>query len=74
MAVILPGDRYLDIAIEWLRNNEGDGEEQAACRTVAAWLANEQANRMVRTEARRAGIPVRKLREAIAKKGIDIVD
>lgn len=66
----MPPDEALSIAIAWLQCNEGeDGGEQAACYAVARWIDHERLERIIRNEARRAGIPTARLRRAMADGG-----
>lgn len=58
-----PTLEQLTLAAEWLDENEGGGEESAACAAVARWLREEAQARMVRGEARKAGVPVAALRK-----------
>jgi transcription initiation factor TFIIIB Brf1 subunit/transcription initiation factor TFIIB len=64
----MPDDDALDIAIEWLTCNEGEGAEGEACKAVARWLAFEQCERTVRTAARAAGVTVAQLRRRLQEK------
>lgn len=57
-----PTSEQIGIAIEWLYENEGDGEEGAACQAVAEWLSEKLENDEVRKSARDAGVPVKLLR------------
>jgi hypothetical protein len=61
----LPTDA-LDIAISWLRANEGDNGEADACNAVADWLEQEEQSKLLRKAAREAGVPVAKLRKLAA--------
>ncbi len=67
----LPTDGQMDIAIMWLRNNEGDGGESDACRAVADWLSARQGDRFLRSEARKAGVPIAKLRARLAARAAE---
>ena len=66
-AIRMPRDELLRIAIAWLENNEGDGIEKEACEAVAEWLQHELNERFLRDEARKAGIPVARLRRKLAE-------
>lgn len=57
-----PTDQQFEIAILWLENNEGEGEEGVACKAVAEWLEEFLRNRTIRSAARKAGVPIAKLR------------
>jgi hypothetical protein len=60
-----PTDEQIEIARLWLESNEGEGEEHAACIAVANWLLHYAYERMLRQEARRAGITVGRLRRQL---------
>lgn len=62
-----PTDQQIEIACLWLEANEGEGEERQACRSVAAWLEHQAAGRMLRQEAKTAGIPVAAVRRRLAE-------
>jgi hypothetical protein len=68
-SIRMPRDELLLVAIMWLESNEGDGIEEEACRAVAGWLRREKDERFLRDEARKAGVPVARLRRALAAKG-----
>lgn len=61
-----PPRETLDIAIAWLRANEGDGPERPACLAVAAYLEAIETDRTIKAAAREAGIPVAKVRQRLA--------
>jgi hypothetical protein len=65
MALAFPSDEAVQIATEWLGVNEGDDGEAEACPRVAAWLRQQVMQRMVRSAAREAGVPVARLRKAL---------
>lgn len=64
----MPSDEMLGVAIMWLEHNEGEEGEADACRAVAQWLKHERMERMIRREARRAGIPPARLRRLLHEK------
>lgn len=57
-----PTQEQFDIAALWLDANEGFGDECVACRAVAAWIRQESFEKILRSEARAAGITVASLR------------
>ncbi len=61
-----PSQEQFDIAALWLESNEGEGDERAACFAVAEWLRQKAYERMLRSEARNAGITVAILRHRLA--------
>lgn len=60
-----PTEEQMNIAIHWLENNEGVGEEQDACVAVGRWLDKLLSDDVVRKHARDAGIPVATVRRRI---------
>lgn len=62
-----PSKEQIDIALLWLRVNEGDGEEAAACEAVAAWIEAMEVERFLRNEARKCGVTVARLRRKLAE-------
>ena len=62
-----PTEQQIEIAALWLDGNEGDGEEKEACAAVAVWLRHEANEAMLRSEARKAGVTVARLRRAITE-------
>lgn len=62
-----PTEEQIDIAREWLRSNEGDGEEGEACRAVEAWLTHLKTEHTVGMIARSAGVPRSKARAHLMK-------
>ena len=63
-----PTDAQIEAAIEWLKcfdtaSEIDNGNDIAA---VVAWLDDLLAQRMIRSEARRAGVPTAKLRQKLA--------
>jgi hypothetical protein len=60
-----PSQSQIDTAIMWLESNEGEGDERGACEAVALWLGQEYMNRYLRSEARKAGVPVTDVRERL---------
>jgi hypothetical protein len=63
--VTKPTDKQIDTAIAWLNDNEGDAGEAEACQAVALWLAEQQVEAILRSEARKARIPVAALRRRL---------
>ena len=61
----MPTQEQIDIAALWLEGNEGDGMERAACVTVADWIREQANDRMLRQEARTAGVTVANLRRKL---------
>lgn len=55
------------LAALWLTHNEDDGTEGATCARVAAWLESQADAAELRAVAKENGVPVGKLRAAIAK-------
>lgn len=53
-----PTDNELDAAVAWLR-------QTPACAAVADWLEAKADAEMLRTEARRAGLSVRAVRQRL---------
>ena len=65
----MPGTDQLGIAVEWLRNNEGDQNGEAeACKAVADWIESEEFERYLRYEARAHGLPVAAVRRKLAER------
>jgi len=62
----MPPDEQIEIAILWLLANEGEGDEAAACKAVARWLETAVADRQIKIEARKAGVPVAWVRRRLA--------
>lgn len=60
--MIKPTDDQIDIAIQWLYENEGEGEEGEACKLVAQWLGDKLENSQLRRIARQAKVPIKMLR------------
>ena len=67
----MPSDAALDIAIMWLRDNEGDEGEADACKSVADWLDSEKDERWLRSQARAAGVPVARLRRKLRENSTE---
>jgi hypothetical protein len=69
---ILPPDDQIDIAIEWLRNYESNEPTTdpafLACGAVADALDAEMSDRLIRREARKAGLPVAAVRRKLAAR------
>jgi len=63
-----PTDDQIATALLWLRSNEGEGDEAAACAAVADWIERETLDRYLKQEARKAGVPVKKLRDALKRR------
>lgn len=64
-----PTEQQVEIARSWLEHNEGEQEEREACRAVAEWLGHQEQKRMLRQEARKAGVPMSRLRQAMKSRG-----
>jgi hypothetical protein len=62
-----PTTEQLDTAIAWLNANNGDHGEAERCTAVARWLEHDEQDRMVRSAARKAGVPVAKVRERLGR-------
>lgn len=60
-----PTRNQIDVAILWLRTNEGDNGESEACAAVADWLQDLERNKFLRRKAKEAGIPVAALRQRL---------
>lgn len=60
-----PTTEQLDTAIAWLNSNTGDCGESERCASVARWLETNEQDHMVRSAARKAGVPVAKVRERL---------
>jgi len=65
MTDLKPTDEQLYTAIAWLRCNEGDHGEREGCEAVAAYLEHWAFENMLRREARKAGVPVARLRRKL---------
>lgn len=65
MAANRPTEDQFNIAIEWLRNNEGQEDEAEACQTVAKWLDAQAAKFIIQDAAKEAGVPVTALRRKL---------
>lgn len=63
-----PSYDELLLAADWLDENEGDGGEAYSCKAVAKWLREVAEDRLIRSEARQAGVPVARLRRKIAEQ------
>lgn len=66
MSAIKPTPDQIAVACEWLRFNEGDGDEGPSCHAVADWLEHVAQQDFLRSEARKAGVPVGALRKRLA--------
>jgi hypothetical protein len=62
-----PTQEQIDTAVAWLNCNEGEGRERDACEAVALWLAKGEDDRMLRSEARKAGVPVAAVRARMGR-------
>jgi|GEM_PF-2718621 len=63
----IPSDFAIVVALDWLRCNEGTGGEAEACREVADWIAATVDDANLRNAARRAGVPLSRLRRRLAE-------
>lgn len=64
----IPSDDEIAMAVMWLRCNEGDKGEAEACAAVADWIERDQHDRYLRNAARRARVPIARLRHEVAKR------
>lgn len=64
----MPNDATLNIALLWLENNEGDEHEKGACLAVRDWIDALMQERVIRSAAKSAGVPVAALRQKIAER------
>jgi hypothetical protein len=62
-----PTTEQIDVAIAWLRLNEGNHEESGRCAAVADYLEWLECERMLRYEARKAGVTAAQLRRKLAE-------
>jgi hypothetical protein len=62
-----PTDAQIETAIEWLKAHDATDEPENGrdIEAVIAWLDDFIAQRMIRTEAKRAGVPTARLRERL---------
>lgn len=60
-----PTPDQMRLAAEWLRENEGEGEERESCQAVAAWLKHQADASDLRQACREAGVPVAKIRKRL---------
>lgn len=67
-----PTTWQFDVAIEWLLNNEGEGQEGEACKAVAEWLDHEMRERKIKSTARKIGVTPARLRAKLAEKQIEL--
>jgi hypothetical protein len=65
--MIHPDKEQVDIALDWLRSNEGDNGEAEACRALADWAEQYFQDRWLRIEARYHGVPVAALLRKLAE-------
>lgn len=63
-----PSPDSFDVAIAWLRVNEGADGERDACFAVADWLVDQEETLLVRRVARESRLPTDFIRKRIAKK------
>ena len=63
-----PTVAQMETAIEWLRCNEGEGDESIACAAVALWLETQTENATLREVAKEGGVSVVALRAAANRK------
>lgn len=63
-----PTETELDLAIGWLRCNEGADGEAAACNRVADWIDAQMLDNRIRKAAREAGLPVAKVRARLKQQ------
>lgn len=62
-----PTQEQIDVAAAWLEVNEGEDTERAACLAVAEWIKQTAFEKMLRSEARKVGLPVSTLRRKLAQ-------
>jgi hypothetical protein len=62
-----PSDEQFATAIAWLTTNDGEEGEAEACRAVAEWLRDQQHETFLRSEARKARVPVAALRRKLSE-------
>ena len=67
MPIIALGAEDLRRAALWLEANEGDDDERSPLLRVAQWLEHQADGKELRDAAREHGLPVGKLRAAMAK-------
>lgn len=65
--IIPPTKESLDVAISWLRANEGDNGEAQKCQIVADWIELVERDDYIRRTAREMGVPVALARKRIAE-------
>ena len=63
-----PTIEQMETAIEWLRCNEGEGDEGANCLAVALWLETQVESATLREVAKEGGVSVVALRAAANRK------
>lgn len=63
----MPSVEDLRVAALWCSNNEGDAAERAPMLRVAEWLEAQADAKELREAAKEHGVPVGRLRAAIAK-------
>jgi len=64
----MPPQEQIDVARMWLESNEGDANESAACKAVAAWIDHMAREAFLRQAAREGGITVATLRRRLAER------
>jgi hypothetical protein len=62
-----PTTEQLNVAIAWLRSNEGDGGESESCAVVAEWIEHLEQSAVLTAAARKGGVSVKALRERLKK-------
>lgn len=62
-----PSPEDFAVAAEWLDVNEGEEGEAESCKRVAEWLRHEDAEHILRTECRRAGVSIRAVRAKLRR-------
>lgn len=64
----MPKEDAIDAAIAWLLCNEGGGGEAEQCRDVAYWIGHLRDEAVLRSEARKGGVTVARLRREWARR------
>ena len=64
-----PTTDQMRAAALWLEYNEGEGDEQASCHAVAAWLMAKADDTDFVAACRELGVPVAKARAAARRSG-----
>lgn len=65
----MPSTDELNVAIAWLRSNEGDNGESERCLRVANWIEAIELERYLRLSARNAGVTISALRKRLESLG-----